>query len=319
MLRYLVILLDDTSVSYCHYRNERTDRKLIALDDLKAGIFFAMKEILLIQFVYPDYELPQEYKDAVNSIDHSKIVPFNGIERGDIWVIDGWNDCELSRLEEKGTYVLTLTKNDFFANVSQIKGIISKVFRLNVVLTDIDTFGEDDFKTYNDCLHQISQEIEDLYSKGRPHQFNLLTDRMVLDTMNNCNAGWENITLAPDGKFYVCPAFYQANSEIIIENGTSVLGDLRNGINVKNQQLFKLEYSPLCRKCDAHHCKRCVWMNRKTTFEVNTPSHEQCVVAHIERNESRTLLNRLHEKGVLLSYNEIKQIDYLDPFDICLN
>lgn len=34
-----------------------------------------MKENLMIQFVYPDYELPQAYKDAIESIDHSKIMP----------------------------------------------------------------------------------------------------------------------------------------------------------------------------------------------------------------------------------------------------
>lgn len=75
MLQYLIILLDDTSVSYCHYESGKTERKLIALNDLKSEILFAMKENLMIQFVYPDYELPQAYKDAIESIDHSKIMP----------------------------------------------------------------------------------------------------------------------------------------------------------------------------------------------------------------------------------------------------
>ena len=51
MLQYLVILLDDTSVSYCHYRNPKTERRFISLNDLKAGILFAMKQNLMIQFV----------------------------------------------------------------------------------------------------------------------------------------------------------------------------------------------------------------------------------------------------------------------------
>ena len=44
MLQYLIIQLDDTSVSYCHYANRKEEHKLIGQDDLKAGILFAMKE-----------------------------------------------------------------------------------------------------------------------------------------------------------------------------------------------------------------------------------------------------------------------------------
>ena len=64
MLQYLVILLDDTSVSYCHYDNRKSEHRLISLENLKEGILFAMKENLMLQFVYPHYELPQAYKNA---------------------------------------------------------------------------------------------------------------------------------------------------------------------------------------------------------------------------------------------------------------
>lgn len=58
-------------------------------------------------------------------------------------------------------------------------------------------------------------------------------------------------------------------------------------------------------------------MNRKTTLEVNTPSHEQCVVAHLERNASRKLLIDIRKHGKFMSASEdIKEIDYLDPFDV---
>ena len=141
-----------------------------------------------------------------------------------------------------------------------------------------------------------------------PVHFNLLTDRMFLDKMNNCNAGDESITLAPDGKFYICPAFYL--------DGSKAVGDLENGLDIKNRQLYRLDHAPICRKCDAWQCRRCVWLNRKTTLEVNTPSHEQCVVAHIERNASRRLLKEIRTLGEFLPEKEIKEIDYLDPFDI---
>jgi hypothetical protein len=45
------------------------------LDTLKAGILYAMKENLNVQFVYPSYPLPVGYEEVIESIDHVKIKP----------------------------------------------------------------------------------------------------------------------------------------------------------------------------------------------------------------------------------------------------
>ena len=92
MLQYLVILLDDTSTSYCHYGVNKTEHRLISLDDLRRGIRFGMVENLMIQFVYPNYSLPQEYLDVIDTIDHSNIKPMAVLDNDtDIVVIDGWS------------------------------------------------------------------------------------------------------------------------------------------------------------------------------------------------------------------------------------
>lgn len=323
MLQYLIILLDDTSTSYCHYGNRKAERRLIGLDDLKAGILFAMKENLMIQFVYPDYELPQEYKDAIHGIDHGDIVSSSCGDRelrdnADVVVFHDWTKLDVCGSKETGVCVLRTSKADFFEKFSLLKPVLAEVTRLNVVITDVETFTEQDFETYKNALRLLSDEMEKLYVEGKAPQLNLLTDRMMLDRMNNCNAGWENITLAPDGKFYVCPAFYLAddNEDDGLGKAKFSIGDLRDGLDIKNPQLYKLAYAPLCRNCDAYQCKRCVWLSRKTTYEVNTPSHEQCVVAHLERNASRDLLNRIRKHGTFLPRQaEIKEITYLDPFE----
>lgn len=141
--------------------------------------------------------------------------------------------------------------------------------------------------------------------------------------MNNCNAGENNITLAPDGNFYVCPAFYnlpavnghERTMGDICNKGYTI-GNIHDGLDIKNPQLYKLAYAPICRNCDAYQCKRCILLNRKMTNEVNTPSHEQCVVAHLERNASRELLLNIRKNGTFLPDKEITVIDYLDPFDV---
>lgn len=294
MMQYLVILLDDTSVSYCHCDNPHTERRLMPLETLKNGILYAMKQNLMIQFVYPNYTLPQEYLNAIDTIDHHDIVPYP--MKGDV-VVGGAVDNSVC--------VMRMSKHELFACGDTVSGMLLKVQRLNIVITDPETFTDEDLKCYGELLDRWAIVIKEEYLKGRTPQFNLLTDRMMLTRPNHCNAGVENITLAPNGKYYLCPAFYYSNPDDSIDPQ-----------DIKNQQLLRLDHAPLCRHCDAYHCRRCVWLNRKTTLEVNTPSHEQCAVAHTEREASRRLLASFREVGEFMPEVEIKELNYIDPFEV---
>lgn len=314
MIEFLIIQLDDTSTSYCHYNNPIIKRKLIPLNTLNKGIFFAMKENLMIQFVYPDYEMPKEYKATIESIDHTKIVSslcedVDIRHQGDVIVYHEWSGIALGKFDKNKSYVLRTSKAELFERHLFLKDILPKVKHLNLVIKDIENSTEKDFEKYKKVLQSLSQHIEELYIKGESPQLNILTDRMMLSKMNNCGAGETNITLAPNGKFYPCPAFYY-------ENEADSIGDLEHGLDIKNKQLYRLDHAPICQHCDAWQCKRCIWLNRKMTLEVNTPSREQCVVAHLERNASREFLNNIRKHGTFLpGQEEIKEIDYLDPFD----
>lgn len=303
MLQYLVILLDDASTSYCHYSNGECESRLIPLQTLKDGIRFGMKENLMIQFVYPERELPKEYDEMVESIDHSKIKPI--LDDADVLIINEWE--KMPNVTDIPIVIRT-GKAAFFAKYKMIFPLLSKAPRVNITFTDVEAFTETDFETYKNILAEFGKELKSLYLDGKSLQLNLLTDRMMLTQMNNCGAGDTTITLAPNGKFYVCPAFYY-------ENEADSIGDLEHGLDIKNKQLYKLEYAPICRHCDAYQCRRCIWLNRKLTLEVNTPSREQCVMAHLERNASRELLANIRKHGEFLPETEIKEIDYLDPFD----
>jgi len=314
MLQYLIILLDDASTSYCHYSPSQSHHRLMNLADLKAGIRFAMKENLMIQYVYPDCDLPQEYKETIETIDHSKIIPSTSplVDDADVVVFNYWKDATGFPLDKTGTYVLRICKENLFAQKDDIETFFSKVTRFNIVITDIESFTENDYPMYQRVLDSFGKEIEKLYKAGLSPQVSVLTDRIALTQMNNCNAGSNNLTLAPDGKFYICPAFYYSEDDKDIFS----VGDLQGGLTIKAGQLYNLSHAPLCRICDAYQCKRCVWLNRKMTYDVTTPSHEQCVLAHLERNASRRVIDNVRKEKEFYPEQDIKEIDYLDPFDV---
>lgn len=64
----------------------------------------------MLQFVYPHYELPQAYKDEIETIDHSKIVPVEYRDEADVVVLDDWEQLSVSGCDIQKTYVLRTGK-----------------------------------------------------------------------------------------------------------------------------------------------------------------------------------------------------------------
>ncbi len=316
-MQYLVILLDDTSVAYCHANNPLTERHLMPIDTLKKAILFGMKQNLMIQYVYPDYELPAEYAEVIESIDHVKI-------GRDVKVYNG-----VPVHAEGKTAVLRLTIGEFIEKQYDIAALLPQVERLNISLTDIETFKDDQIEAYKKALDTLAKVAGNLLissaktdSEKSVGCVNIITDRLSLKEMHNCDAGVGNITVAPNGKFYLCPAFYY-DEKMGVSNrmnhakpeSTRSVGDLDSGLNIPNKQLLQLDHAPLCRHCDAYHCNRCIWLNDRLTMDANTPSRQQCILSHLERNATRTLQLSLQQKGIQAG-SEIPEISYLDPFEV---
>lgn len=316
MLKYLVIQLCDSAPSFCHYSNSKEDAKVIPLSTLKDALSFAMLENLMVQIVYPDKMLSRDYKALIKTIDHTSIVSSHCadedlLDAADVLVFNDISDTIDYIFRLTHTIVVRSTFANLLSNKGALKEILKKVCRVNIVFTDVEKFSIENVQTYIKFLDDISTVILDEYINEHEVQLNILTDRIMLDDMNNCNAGAESLTLAPNGKLYNCPAFYFDDSYDV--------GSLDFDVAINNQQLYCIEYAPICRSCDALHCKRCVWLNRNLTLEVNTPSKQQCLMAHIERNASRKLLEEIRKVGEFMPNKNIPEIDYLDPFEKIIN
>ena len=326
MLQYLVILLDDTSAAYCHADNPPKERNLMPIETLKKGILFGMKQNLMIQYVFPDYELPNAYAEVIESIDNVKIYPVDckpvtGIEDGNETDVEVAN--EVPEKVEAKNLVLRLPFGEMLKQKDEIAKLFASGVRINLCITDVEQFTDGQIEAYKQLLEEWNGVLLGLYKQGLSPQFNLLTDRMMLKEMHNCEAGVSNITLAPNGKFYLCPAFYYDDRMKVFNqlnhhepSSDNSVGDIERGLDIPNPQLLRLDHAPLCRNCDAYQCRRCLWLNRKLTWDINTPSHQQCVMTHIERNASRNLLNDIRKVGEFMPEIDIKEINYLDPFEV---
>lgn len=177
--------------------------------------------------------------------------------------------------------------------------------RVNVNIVGISKIF--DLEEYKVQLRKIKDYlIRNIKQKGiLENEINLLTDILHIDCHCNCGAGEKSLTLGTNGQFYICPAFFSDKNEVTI-------GSLDKGIdNLKNSQLYTLNYAPLCKECDAYQCADCIYHNKKYTSEVNVPAAIQCKKSWIEKTVSVELQEEC-EKNIQF-FNRLEKSKYDDP------
>jgi CXXX repeat peptide maturase len=285
---------------------------------LQEIIAYAQTNEAMLNFIYSSELLPDEYDKMIKPTTHTKIAPVSIKNRypDAISIIDSDKIVSANKLlanSADNNIIFRLKKPDLHNLQKMISSLLNRCNRITIITVDIEKYSQKELDEYGDQLLNIQKELFKYYSNGNTIELNAVSDRMFLTANNNCNAGIEHVTYAPDGNFYICPAFY-------FEGPENSIGTINTGINIKNEHLLTIKHAPICRNCDAFQCKRCLYTNIKSTLEINTPSREQCYASHLERNQSMRLLNRLQdEKGALLNLSPIKELNYLDPFDVLMN
>lgn len=212
---------------------------------------------------------------------------------------------ELILDEEIDNVVFNVRKEDVDRLSMAISVLWENVKRFNINILDLDYSF--DLKKYENELNKIKDlVVKDINThQGLRKEINVLTDILLLEEHANCAAGEKNITLAPDGNLYICPAFYSDESE-------SPIGNLAEGLaNMKNAHLYTQEYAPVCSVCDAYHCVDCIYHNKKKTKEVNVPASIQCKKSYVERKVARIIQEEC--KDVISFPNKIVGEDCVDP------
>lgn len=316
-LSHVLVLLEDGAVAFCHYENPHfhaTARPRWMAEDLLRGIVgFAESRQIALTFLLGKNRPPARIERLMDRVAHAKIVPpaLQEDYPDAILVLDSEDGEVFDRLRPDAgrNVILRLARRDLATCGELCAALTGRYGRLSIHLRGIEYFTGSDLETYADELGAFAETLRRLFADGHRVEVNALTDRMMLREMRNCDAGVAHVTIAPNGMCHVCPAFLYDGEPI----GRF---DPSSGIVVERIDELELPRGPLCTRCDAFHCKRCVHLNRKLTAEYNVPSEQQCALAHIEREASRLLLKALGAVEPFRRMPRIAELNYRDPLEL---
>ncbi len=308
---HLYLMLSNKATRHCTYTPDDSKEIKMDLDILKKGLEYARYNFYTPVLMVPAEGLTVEQKELIKDLDVLQIHSGGDIDqtKESILVYD-------NRVEEilEGDIGLMLVKPKNFQGLAKnLQKLFGKYPRVNLVVEEANKITNEDLAIYEEELIKMAEYLTDKLSEGVYLELNVLSDMFNLDKMANCNAGVDSYTLAPNGEFFICPAFYYDNSEAI--------GTIEDGVTFDYQDFLRLDKSPICTACDAYHCRRCVYLNKKQTKEFLIPGKTQCVISHVERKVGRKYAGMLDEKNILKQITSrtidqiFPEIDYYDPFE----
>ena len=307
-------LLTDDFVSCCTQSNKNAanfSEILMEKDIILSGLRYAEEHFYKPVFIHSNNSNTFISYDEFEKYRILHIVPFRYYKKAkqvykDVLPVINMEEIdELILDEEIDNVVFNVRKEDVDRLSMAISVLWENVKRFNINILDLDYSF--DLKKYENELNKIKDlVVKDINThQGLRKEINVLTDILLLEEHANCAAGEKNITLAPDGNLYICPAFYSDESE-------SPIGNLAEGLaNMKNAHLYTQEYAPVCSVCDAYHCVECIYHNKKKTKEVNVPASIQCKKSYVERKVARIIQEEC--KDVISFPNKIVGEDCVDP------
>ncbi len=319
MYKYLLVILEKGAVPFCYYDNPHyyslARPVFMPAKTLERVIRHARKNGLFINFLYGKHRPPAKHEELIAAVGHVKMIP---LELKDVYadavlVLES-DECEaFAGLEDdfQRNIILRVNKRHLPELPEIFESLHGKFKRLNVHLVGQEDLTLQDMDVYENQLGKMAKVLRQRYRSGEEIEVNVLSDRILLGQMNNCDAGLKHLTVAPNGKCYICPGFYH-------DDEANAVFDFGEGLDkpIDNQRLLDIGCAPICSTCDAFQCKRCVYLNKKTTLEINTPSEQQCLVSHIERDISRQLLGELQDTKPFDRMTPIPDLTHRDPFTV---
>jgi len=170
--------------------------------------------------------------------------------------------------------ILRVQRDDIPQLSEKILALLSHFHDITVKHPELLFYDDEDMATYKDQLFKVGQWLLDKKGSWPNYRVDCLTDRFKLKVTGECGAGVRNIAIGPTGKVWLCPAAMRA--------GESPCGHILGKVELPNRHLLTREYSLPCGKCNALHCRRCIYLNKCSTFEFCVPPKNACLLANLE-------------------------------------
>jgi len=284
--RYLYFITSSDSVTHCGYLSSGLGSEMMADDVLLRGLRFSRdhfyRPVVLHSVTGPRTAVPEDY-DPI----HIARAGAPNLREGDMIVYEN----EVGEPLAADTAVLVLDREQVSRCAALVMKLWEKTRRVNLIWREVGRFSEMDLAEYEKQLQVLTSALlasEDGYTR---RELNVLTDRLYLDRPRDCRAG-NSLALAPNGRLYLCPAFYFRDPELSI-------GTLEEGADPGRLEASDRRKCSMCQDCGAFQCRRCLYDNLMHTGQVNVPSESQCVASHLELRTAAALRRELDARGKL--------------------
>lgn len=279
----LYFLLADDHVSYCQYDNRIERRRTMSEESILSGLQFARNNFFSPVFVHSRSKFSFDSRAEYDDYHIQHIVPAKFYEDAsslqDCMFVFGIDDCSLP-INGLTRCQLNIDSHEIDHLFECVKTLTAKAFNIHINIMNLDpSFDE---KKYREQLFQVVEYIHSLNCNSECiYEINLLDELLTEASRkypehNGCMSGSRTFVFAPDNQLYSCVTQYNQGQPV---------GTPETGItNLKFPQLYKLENMPLCTKCDAYQCSKCIAVNEEYTKEKNVPPSFMCHKSMIEKD-----------------------------------
>ncbi|MEO3947779.1 radical SAM peptide maturase, CXXX-repeat target family [Gorillibacterium sp. CAU 1737] len=307
----MYVVLDPAFTDFCESRSRDflAPRNRMDKPTLQAALDYCADHFFTPVFLHSDHELDLSlfggfHEHRITHIVSAQFYDLVKDQKNCIFVFDKETlavDCG------QREYVILNVNGDEIGQLSDfVIPLFDKVDRIHLNLQNVHP--EMDLLAYERELNKIAAYLVDCWANNKLKEFNKLTDVLFSSSQTSCKTGETDFAIAPDGAFYVCPHEYLA--------GGKAIGSVHeNKVSVKNQHLYSLNYSPLCKQCPATHCTRCSVHNRKTTGEVNIPPRSKCQPSLTEYRVSSSFKEQILQVYPHLTMRELIPFPYRSPYE----
>ncbi len=259
--KYLLIYTDDSKMPHCLYNNKKKYERMTMPKDvfLKALNFASSNGMTPV--IVGDYEVPNKDMNfiRINEESNEKNEDIINLNLNHIPANISSDICNLHI--EKQDLKLLYKNIVLLLNGSPIK-------RINIVLDDLDTFTNDELNDYKEQLLALAKYLCE-------HNSNNNASINVFDKQKDCDCGVNTFSVAPNGKFYICPGIYFYDPDLSI-------GDLEDTSTINLKHLDK--------------CTHCAYLNKKLTGEYDVEPNIVANIKNIENTVSEEFKKMLFEK-----------------------